>query len=398
MRAVALVGGLIGLGALLFLLEVGISAARGAPLHRWKDTLAALAMQASTGIVSHFGKAFLLLLYVPLLELLAARTWTGTWWEWALAFCAYDCVGYWFHRIAHRTNLGWAVHVVHHQSEELNLATAMRTAPLRSLLDWPTLLPLAVLGLPTSVLAVLYALHAAGQFWLHVRWIPALGPLEWVLNTPSAHRVHHGCQPGYQDANYGAHLIVWDRLFGTYVPETEAPVYGITRPTPGWDPLRSIVHPFVEVWQDARSWSLADRVRVWWKPPGWRPDGAVVSSAPPPRRRDFEVPSIPRAVAHTVASSLLLLSVPALRLPWPQALALALLGVASLRVQGLALESGPPPLRWELARVAATLVVGGWIGGPPGLALGALGIVLGGLAATSARGASGASRAPVAAR
>ena len=342
---------LIGLATAMFVGEVCISAGIGRPLHNWKDTLAALAMQAGTGFVSHFGKLLLLALYAPLYGELALFAWNGSPIAWFGAFLAYDFVGYWFHRFSHRTNLGWAIHVVHHQSEELNLATAMRTAPLRSLLDWPTLLPLALLGIPPHVLMALYVLHAAGQYWLHVKWIPKLGPLGWVLNTPSHHRVHHGCQAGYQDANYGAHLIVFDRLFGTFTPETAKPHYGVTRPVAGWDPLRAIVEPFAVVWRDAQSWSAFDRLQIWLRPPGWRPIQTAAHGRPPPPRADLRPARLGSALWHTAETSVLLLSVQAPALEHPaQYVGLGGLGLWSLWAQGRLLEDRLPHLASELLR------------------------------------------------
>jgi len=345
---------LIALGTVMFLGEVFISAARGRPLHNWNDTLVGLGMQAGTGFMSHLGKLYLLALYVPLHSTVAVFEWTGTPLAWLCAFLTYDFMGYWFHRFSHRTNLGWAVHVVHHQSEELNLATAVRTAPLRSMLDWPTLLPMAVLGIPPTVLMALYILHAAGQYWLHVEWIPKMGPLGWVLNTPSHHRVHHGCQEGYQDANYGAHLIVFDRLFGTFVPETEPAHYGVIRPVDGWDPLRSITEPFAMVWRDSREWSPMDRIQVWIRPPGWTPvHGNAPRGTPPARRTILRPAHLQAAVAHTLITSVLLLSVqaPLLDEAW-QKLGMGLLGIWSLRVQGLLLDDRAPSLSSELVRAA----------------------------------------------
>jgi sterol desaturase/sphingolipid hydroxylase (fatty acid hydroxylase superfamily) len=344
--------GLLAVGAVAFLGEVGISAWLGKPMHRWKDTLAAFSLNAITGATSAVGKAMLLLLYIPLHEHWALWTWTGTALEWAVALLAYDFFAYWFHRWSHVTNLGWAVHVVHHQSEELNLATPMRTAPFRSYLDWPTILPLAILGVPPTVMMVLYLVHVAGQTPIHVRWIPRLGPIEWVFNTPSHHRVHHGCQPGYQDANYGAHFIFWDRMFGTFVPEDKAPHYGVTRPVGGWDPLRSTLVPFAHVWEDARNWHWLHRIMVWVMPPGWSPDDPNPSRPTPvARRADFVLTLHFAAVWHTVLCSLLfvaILATPDLGLA--AHLALFGLGVWTMRVAGRALEDRVPDRTSEVTR------------------------------------------------
>ncbi|TNE91103.1 MAG: fatty acid hydroxylase family protein [Deltaproteobacteria bacterium] len=350
------IAGLI-LAGLAFVAEAAISAARGRPLHRWTDSLSALSLSLLTGLVAPFGKAFLFLLYIPLQANLALREWQGDVADWVMAVLAYEFFGYWFHRFSHRTNLGWAVHIAHHQSEELNLSTALRTAPLRSLLDWPTLLPMALLGIPPHAMVLLYIQHVAGQYWLHIQWVRSLGPLEWVLNTPSHHRVHHGCDEGYQDANYGASLIIWDRLFGTFVPETHAATYGVTRPVPGWDPFRATFYPFWQVWDDAREWSTWDRMRVWLMPPGWKPDGSVAKRSPPARRNAAPPRRLYQAIWHFVTASLLLMTVPqASFLSWPARLAMAFAGLWAVRVFGLVLED-KAVARVEHVGVAVSLLV-----------------------------------------
>lgn len=381
------------LAGAVFLAEIVVSAAVGRPLHRWADSLSALGLSALTGLVSHFGKAFLFLMYVPIYAAVPHREWTGSLLDWTLAVLSYEFFAYWFHRFSHRTTLGWCVHVTHHQSEELNLSTALRTAPLRSLLDWPTLLPMAVLGVPPHVLVLLYVQHVAGQFWLHVQWLRHLGPLEWVLNTPSHHRVHHGCDVGYQDANYGASLILWDRLFGTFVPEAEAPTYGVTRPVPGWDPFRATFYPFVDVWRTSRGWSAADRLQVWLRPPGWTPaQPDAPRGSPPPRREAARPRRLPEAIWQLFAASLLLLAVPNFPdQPLAQHAAWIGLGLWSLAAFGAALEDRPVQ-RWaHLAHAGALLACAGAFPDPGGIVwvgLAAGSLALGVMAAPAPRPAA----------
>jgi len=191
---------------------------------------------------------------------------------WLACFVGVDFFYYWFHRMSHEVNAFWAAHVVHHQSEDFNLAVALRQGAFQSAISWVFYLPLAWLGFPPAMFLVLTSVNTLYQFWIHTRLIGRLGPLEWVLNTPSNHRVHHGRNPKYIDRNHGGTLIVWDRLFGTYQAEEEEPVYGITKPLASWNPLWANLHYWVELLGLARrSPRLADKWRVLVKPPGWRP-------------------------------------------------------------------------------------------------------------------------------
>ena len=143
-------------------------------------------------------------------------------------------------------------------------------------------LPLAFIGFPPPMFLVVSAIDTLYQFWIHTRLVGRLGPLEWVLNTPSHHRVHIGRNPRYIDRNHGGTLIVWDRLFGTFAEEREEPVYGITKPLASFNPLWANLHYWVEMWEVARRAARPlDRLRVLWKPPGWRPSDLGGPLAPP---------------------------------------------------------------------------------------------------------------------
>jgi sterol desaturase/sphingolipid hydroxylase (fatty acid hydroxylase superfamily) len=191
---------------------------------------------------------------------------------WVLCFLGVDFLYYWFHRLSHEVNAFWAAHVVHHQSEDYNLAVALRQGAFQGWFSWFFYLPLALIGFPPLMFLTVSSLNTLYQFWIHTRTIGRLGPLEWVLNTPSNHRVHHGRNPKYIDRNHGGTLIVWDRLFGTYQEEEEEPVYGITSPLRSWNPVWANLHYWVELWQTAKGVRRpADRLRLFWKPPGWRP-------------------------------------------------------------------------------------------------------------------------------
>jgi hypothetical protein len=214
--------------------------------------------------------------YGWLVEKLAVFHVDSGFWTYFFAFVALDFSGYWTHRIAHQYNLFWNNHIVHHSSEEFNLACALRQSiSVFFRIFTFLLLPAAVLGVPGHVIAVVAPLHLFAQFWYHTQHIGRLGVLEKILVTPSHHRVHHAINPEYIDRNYSQIFIVWDKLFGTFQEEREdiPPVYGITRPVRTWNPIRI---NFQHIWQlilDAwRTQSLRDKLRIWFMPTGWRPD------------------------------------------------------------------------------------------------------------------------------
>lgn len=196
------------------------------------------------------------------------------WWVWVLCFLAKDFTYYWAHRMSHEMNIGWATHIAHHQSEEYNLTVALRQGALQSLFFNVFYMPLAIVGFPPAVYFICSALNTLYQFWIHTRLIGRLGPFEWVFNTPSHHRVHHGRDPKYIDRNHGGTLIVWDRLFGTFQREEEEPDYGIVTPLKSWNPIWGQLHYLVKLVKTA--WAAprwADKFLLWVQAPAWQPRG-----------------------------------------------------------------------------------------------------------------------------
>lgn len=213
----------------------------------------------------------------------------GKWTAAFVLFLGVDCCYYWFHRMSHEMNGPWAAHAVHHQSEEYNLAVALRQGTFQPFFSWVFYLPLALLGFPPVWFAAMSSFNTLYQFWIHTRRIGKLGPLEWVLNTPSHHRVHHGRNPKYLDKNHAGTLIIWDRMFGTFQEEEEEPVYGIVRPLASWNPVWANFHEFAKLWADAKAAPyFIDKIKVWYMPPGWRPRGLP------------ERPPVPEVSAETV--------------------------------------------------------------------------------------------------
>lgn len=264
---------------LLIGVEVFFARLEQKQVYRFNDSINDLScgiMQVVTGV---FLRTVLLGGYLFVYHnwsVLPIQSYTG-WAKWAAAlslFLGVDFCYYWFHRISHQMNAPWAAHAVHHQSEEYNLAVALRQGTFQPLFSWIFYVPLALIGFPPLWYVAMSSFNTLYQFWIHTRLIRTLGPLEWIFNTPSHHRVHHGRNVKYLDKNHAGTLIIWDRLFGTFQKEEEEPVYGIVRPLASWNPLWANLHEYVELWEMARqSPYLWDRVKIWFMPPGWQPRG-----------------------------------------------------------------------------------------------------------------------------
>lgn len=190
----------------------------------------------------------------------------------AAAFVAMEFCYYWFHRTSHRVRWFWSAHVVHHSGETMNMTTAMRQSLLYTLTGWWLFfMPLVALGVPPGVVFVLYACDLAYQFFIHTEAVGQLPRwVEYVFNTPSHHRVHHGRNPAYLDRNYGGVLILFDRWFGTFAGEREPVDYGIVRQVHSQNLLVLNLHEFVAMWRDVlRAGPLSQRLAHLWRPPEW---------------------------------------------------------------------------------------------------------------------------------
>lgn len=169
------------------------------------------------------------------------------WWTWALLFFVDDFAYYWFHRISHESRFFWNFHVVHHSSEHYNLSVAVRQSWFSGVAHWMFYAPVMLLGFAPWMFALMHGFNLIYQFWIHTRFVKRLGWAELILNTPSHHRVHHGVNEPYLDRNYAGVLIIWDRLFGTFVDEAEEPRYGILKPVGSYNPLWINTHGWFEL-------------------------------------------------------------------------------------------------------------------------------------------------------
>jgi alkylglycerol monooxygenase len=169
------------------------------------------------------------------------------WWTWVALFLVDDLAYYVFHRVSHEMRLFWNFHVVHHSSEHYNLSVAVRQSWFSGTLHWIFYAPVMLLGFAPWMFALMHGFNLIYQFWIHTGFVKSLGWLEYVLNTPSHHRVHHAVNDVYLDKNYAGVLIIWDRLFGSFVREDEAPRYGITKPVSSYNPLWINTHAWFEM-------------------------------------------------------------------------------------------------------------------------------------------------------
>jgi len=359
------------------------------PFYRLNDSISDLSAGTISQVAGVFTKVLLLAVYAWTFDRLRVQRsldlpeWPGGSWHtawgalnapvivaWCVAFVLVDFAYYWFHRVSHEVNIFWAGHVVHHSSEEYNLAVALRQSAVGGVLSWIFYVPLAVLGMPWEYFAVCYALNLVYQFWIHTRAIHRLPAwCEAVLNTPSHHRVHHGVNPEYQDRNYAGVFIVWDRWFGTFTPERQEPVYGLTTPLRSWNPLWVQVHQYVaiarNVWH-ARSWQ--DRWQHLFGSPAWRPAAQGGPVVLPEVSRDTFTPfdpHVPRALsfyallqfAFVVPVALWFLA-SASRLPVGQLITGAFYLALSLTNVGGVLEARRWAFASEQARLGALAVAG----------------------------------------
>jgi len=264
----------------VFFLMIGIEfifgVIKGTNNYRLNDSIAAI----SLGLISRLP---------PLLNLgIQGVVWTyvatnlnmslmpkDSWVTWVIAFLFYDLCYYWMHRMSHEVKVLWASHVVHHQGEEFNLSTALRQTSSGWLWKWIFYIPMFMIGIPGEVFFTVAAINLLYQFWVHTEHIKTLGPLELIFITPSNHRIHHAQNPEYIDANYGGVFIIWDRIFGTYIPERDdlKPIYGTVKPLRSWNPIWSNLEIYHQMIRDTiHTKTLKNKIKVWFSSTRWRPE------------------------------------------------------------------------------------------------------------------------------
>lgn len=260
----------------IFLLLIGIELVIERISHRKLYRLPDAIANFSCGITSQLSGLFMRILGIGIYEILYANfaffTLEKTWLYWLGLFLLTDLAYYWAHRMSHEVNLFWGGHVVHHQSEEFNLSVALRQSSFQTVWTFAFSLPIAFLGFDTLDFALISALNTLYQFWIHTELVKKMGWFEYIFNTPSHHRVHHGRNPKYIDKNHAGSLIIWDKMFGTFQAEEERPVYGITKPINSWNAVWANFSHYSDMMREMRmipSWG--DRIRYMFKKPGWLP-------------------------------------------------------------------------------------------------------------------------------
>jgi sterol desaturase/sphingolipid hydroxylase (fatty acid hydroxylase superfamily) len=323
----------------VFLLMIGIEflvgLKRGRNTYRLNDAMNSIGLGIVSQLVNLFSALFTVWVYVLVFE--HASLWklpTNAWWVWLVGLVLYDLCYYWHHRLGHTVAFFWAAHVVHHQSEDYNLSTALRQTGSGWIGGWLFYLPMALLGFPPLVFGVVALVDLLYQYWVHTQHIGKLGWFDRWFCAPSNHRVHHAVNDRYLDKNYGGIFIVWDRLFGSFIEEDDGEpiVYGTRGPLRSWNPVWANLQYYGDLFKDAwhaRRWS--DKLRVFFKHPGWRPadvaerfpkpafDIAAVQRYDPPMSPSAQWASAGLFVALLGVTSVLLWN--AHRLSLPQQLA-----------------------------------------------------------------------------
>ncbi len=248
---------------------------KGIVNNRSMDTVSSLSSGLTNSTKDVLGLSIVIISYDWLVGNLALYNIESQLWMYIVAFIGLDFAGYWGHRWSHEINIFWNRHIIHHSSEEFNLACALRQS-ISSIVNvfFFLYIPMALFGVPTQVIGIVAPLHLFAQFWYHTRLIGKMGVFEHIIVTPSHHRVHHAINPEYLDKNYGQIFIFWDKWFGTFKEELPdvPPVYGVKRPVNTWNP---ILINFQHLWlliQDAwQTDKWFDKLRIWFMPTGWRP-------------------------------------------------------------------------------------------------------------------------------
>jgi sterol desaturase/sphingolipid hydroxylase (fatty acid hydroxylase superfamily) len=267
-----------------FLLSILVErfAIRGARKARYepRDTWANIATGAGSQVL---GAPWALVEVAALVALYGVAPWQldDGWLAWVVAMVGVDVAYYWYHRLHHESRVLWAIHVAHHSSRRYNLSVALRQ-PWVVVSTLPFLAPLAVLGVAPELILTSFAINLLYQFLIHTEVIRRMwAPIEFVFNTPSHHRVHHGSNPQYLDKNYGGVLIIWDRIFGSFEPEVAPVTYGLTKNIATHNPFRIETHEWVAIYHDVRgAGSIRNALGYVFRHPGWAPTRSASATSP----------------------------------------------------------------------------------------------------------------------
>ena len=298
---------------ILMAIEIIIDKIKRTNYYRLNDTISNL----NTGIVQQVTgvllKLFNIGIYIWIYENYRLTTIPSTWYTWILLLIGVDFFYYWFHRLSHEISLLWGTHVVHHQSEEYNLSVALRQSATQVFGSFWFYLPLAFFGFSPITFIVVSQIQTLYQFWIHTRFINKMPAwFEFVFNTPSHHRVHHGVNPKYIDKNHGGTFIIFDRIFGTFQEEEEKVHYGITSPLNSWNVAVANFDYYAWIMRQlSKVKNLKDALLVMLKPPGWRPSyigEALTPKEIEPNRKLYDANAQPKVTVYIVVQFILLLA------------------------------------------------------------------------------------------
>jgi len=262
--------------ALIIFTEVMINIQQRKELYELKDSAASIASTVGVVFIGAMSKtvAFLVLMVVYQYRIFDFDT--GIWWYWVILLFAEDFTFYWHHRLSHQIRVLWAAHVNHHSSQKMNYTVAIRQSWVEVCYKYVFWLWLPLVGFHPLHILLYQSFNAIFQFWPHTQLIGKVGPIEWIFNTPSHHRVHHSSNTVYLDRNHAGILIIWDRMFGTFQEELdeEPCVYGITNNIDTFNPFKMQALGYTDLWKDVlRADKLSDKLKYILKPPGWSHDG-----------------------------------------------------------------------------------------------------------------------------
>lgn len=275
---------------LLIGIELFIAHLHKKELYRFNDMISNISCGISQQAIGIFIKVVTLGAYVYCYQLSPFKI-PNTWWTYVLLFLGIDLLYYWFHRYAHEISLFWGTHVVHHQSEDYNLSVALRQSAFQSFISGMFYLPLAIIGFDPIPFLLVNTIQTLYQFWIHTETIDKMPAwFEFIFNTPSHHRVHHGRNPKYIDKNHGGTLILFDRFFGTFQAEEEAVVYGVTKSLSTWNPIWANFDYYNDLRKEfGKTRGFKDKVRLLIKKPGWRSAAAGGPLYPSPIKRNEQI-------------------------------------------------------------------------------------------------------------
>lgn len=263
------------------IIEIIMSAREKANAYETKDAITSITMGLGNVLLGLISKALVFATLIIIYDNFKLFTIPFVWWGWILLLVIEDFTYYWFHRISHESRFFWASHVVHHSSQKYNLSTALRQTWTGSFLSFVFWLWLPLLGFHPVMILAQMSISLIYQYWLHTELIKKMPKwFEAIFNTPSHHRVHHATNPQYLDRNHAGIFIVWDKWFGSYEPEVEKPIYGLTKNIGSFNPLFVAFHEWLAMLKDVvtSNTSFYNRLLYFIKPPGWKHDGTGIIS------------------------------------------------------------------------------------------------------------------------